>query len=447
VSRLDYAPKLKEIQVTDIQKGLGLFTPKPDKPVSFAALKATLKSAGYTLDSADITVAGTLARDDHSWAIIVQPSGQRLTLDGPNVDQALARAVAGAQVEVTGDWKTVGAGAAAHESISPPAVKIGRGERNEDLYSTSFAEFAKASFVNMDDTPANGRLKAVLLPEPRAPDPAAPAPIRVTSPGLTVYKGGAVTPRLYFIKQHLGTLEVNRQAFDLSVSYTPSPRVQLEIEAPFSRTAYDNRTSSGSGFGIGNITGWAKYRFFRRVKTYGDKQAALRVGLELPTGKKDAPTQAQINVPDFVRQQLTPINGGLSPHFDLAFSHAGGRLIFGGNAEAIFRTERAGFRMGHEQRLSTDLEYVLLPRDYKKPGGELFLVLETTFVHRGTGRLSSVPVAGSRATEYFLAPGLQYAARPRFVIEGSFQFPVVRNTGPLVLRTDRNILFGVKYLF
>jgi hypothetical protein len=194
------------------------------------------------------------------------------------------------------------------------------------------------------------------------------------------------------------------------------------------------------------MTGWAKYRFFRKVKTYGDRQAAFRVGMELPTGKATAPTQTQINAPAFVRQQLTPINGGLTPHFDLAFSQAGGRVIFGGNAEVMFRTERDGFRMGHEQRINTDLEYVI-PRDRLKPGGELFLILETTFVHRGTGRLNGMPVAGSRSTEYYLAPGLQYAARPRFVIEGSYQFPVVRNTGPLVLRIDRNILLGVKYLF
>ena len=122
-------------------------------------------------------------------------------------------------------------------------------------------------------------------------------------------------------------------------------------------------------------------------------------------------------------------------------------MIFGGNAETVFRTERDGFRMGHEQRLNTDLEYVLLPREYTKPGGELFLILETTFVHRGTGRLNSAPVAGSKATEYYLAPGLQYAARPQFVVEGSVQFPVVRNTGPLTLRTDVNLLLGVKYLF
>lgn len=438
VSRLDYAPKLKEVQVTDIQKGLGVFTPKPDKPVSFAALKATLKSAGYTLDSAEITVAGTLAKDDKGWAIIVQASGQHLALEGPSVDQALAGAAAGAQAEITGDWKTTGDGALTHETITPRISKANARPKGS-LYSPSLANFAKATFVTeYEPAPADG----ASMREPSPPG----APIRVTSPGLTVYKGGAVTPRLYLIKQHLGALEVNRQLFEVSVSYTPSPRVQLEVEVPFSRTSFDNKTTSGSGAGVGNITGWAKYRFFRKVKTYGDKQAAFRFGLELPTGKKDAPSQAQINAPAFVRQQLTPINGGLAPHFDLAFSHAGGRVIFGGNAEAIFRTERDGFRMGHEQRLSSDLEYVL-PHDPYKPGGELFLILETIFVHRGTGRFAGSPVAGSRATEYYLAPGLQYAARPRFVIEGSFQFPVVRNTGPLVLRTDRNILIGVKYLF
>jgi len=429
VSRLEFAPKLKEIKVTDFQKGLGVFTPKPDKPVSFAALKESLKKAGYTLAAADINVAGTLARDEKGWAIVVQQSGQRLALEGPNVDQALAGAKPGDSIELTGDWKTVGTGSNTQETISPSPRKSAASRRE-----ISFPVFAKVTF------------REAPIPETAISRSTPLAPIRVTSPGLTVYKGGAVTPRFYFIKQHLGSLDVNRQIFDLSVSYTPSPRLQLEIEAPFSRTAYDDGISSGSGFGLGNMTAWAKYRFFRTVETYGDRQAALRVGLELPTGKRTAPSQTQINVPAFVRQQLTPINGGLSPHFDVAFSQAGGRLIFGGNAEAIFRTERDGFRMGHEQRLNTDLEYVL-PQDPHKPGGELFLILETTFVHRGDGRLDGSRVAGSGATEYYLAPGLQYAAHPRFVIEGSYQFPVVRNTGALALRTDRNLLLGVRYLF
>jgi hypothetical protein len=63
VSRLEFAPKLKEVHITDIKAGLGVFTPKPDKPVSFTALKHSLQKAGYTLDRADITVSGTLMRD------------------------------------------------------------------------------------------------------------------------------------------------------------------------------------------------------------------------------------------------------------------------------------------------------------------------------------------------------------------------------------------------
>lgn len=430
VSRLEFAPKLKEIEVTDIQKGLGVFTPKSDKPVSFAALKVTLKKAGYTLDSADITVAGNLAKSEKGWSIVVPGSGQEILLAGLNVEQAIGSATIGSSIDITGDWKTIGTGPTAYETVSPsrktnPVARAGR---------ASFPIFAQVRFIAPVEV-ENESASAKPL-----------APIRVTSPGLTVYKGGAVTPRLYLIKQHLGDLDVNRQAFDVSVSYTPSPRLQLEIQVPFSRTAYDNGITSGSGFGLGNVTAWAKYRFFRKVKTYGDRQAAFRVGLETPTGKKSAPSQTQIDAPAFVRQQLTPINGGLAPHFDLAFSQAGGRLIFGGNAEVIFRGERDGFRMGHEQHVSTDLEYVL-PKDARKPGGEVFLILETTFVHRGTGRLNGQEVDGSRSTEYYLAPGLQYAALPQFVIEGSFQFPVLRNTGPLVLRTDRNILFGVRYLF
>ena len=98
-------------------------------------------------------------------------------------------------------------------------------------------------------------------------------------------------------------------------------------------------------------------------------------------------------------------------------------------------------------RVNTDLEYVLLPFRYEQPGGELFLILESSFVHRGRGRAGGAEVPGSNSTEYYLAPGLQYAAHPQFVVEGSWQLPVVRNTGPLVLRNDRNVLLGVRYLF
>ncbi|MEP7274624.1 MAG: transporter, partial [Acidobacteriota bacterium] len=154
-----------------------------------------------------------------------------------------------------------------------------------------------------------------------------------------------------------------------------------------------------------------------------------------------------LQIPGFVRQQLSAISGGFSPHADLTYSQAKGRVIFGGNAEGVFRFERDGFRMGHELRLNTDLEYVLFPRKYDRPGGEVFVILETNFVQRGTGRLTGSPVMGSRSTEYYLSPGIQYAMHPRFFVEASLQLPVARATGAQVLRVERSVLVGARLLY
>ena len=450
VSRLQFAPKIKEIHITDIKKGLGSFTPKPDQPVSFTALKGSLKKAGYTLDSAEITVAGTLIRDGQQWWLLVDSTRQRFALEGATVNQVLAEAALNSRVEITGDWKTEGADQAAREVITPrTAKKVEKGTITALRSTINSTGIPAVRFERTSFNPENAELaffpRAVLDTTREETEPL--APIRTTTPGLTVFQGGAITPRLYHVKQHLGNLDVHRQVLDVSISYTPTPRAQVELEVPLMRTSFDNSATSGSGAGLGNITLWSKYRFYRTVKTYGDRQAAVRFGLELPTGKKSAPSEREVNAPSFVRQQLTPINGGLSPHFDVTFSQAGGRFIFGGNIEGILRSERDGFRMGHELRVNTDLEYVLLPREYRAPGKELFLILETSFVQRGRGRVNGTVVEGSKATEVYLAPGLQYAAHPRFVIEGSVQVPVMRHTGPFVLRTDANVLLGVRYLF
>ncbi len=338
VSRLPYAPKLNEIEVTDIKKGLGVFTPLSDKPVSFADLKANLKKAGYVLASADITVSGKLSEESGKWFITSDASGQKFALDGKGL--AALTKTNGSTVEITGLWTTVGKAPNAYESIDPQTTtpKAAVSTYGDRVY------FVNASYV-----------PAVFKTEPAETPKKPAAPIRTTSPGLTVYKGGAFTPRVYFIKQHLAGLDVNRQVVDLSVSYTPTSHVQLELEVPFSRTSFNTPTQSGSGWGFANITAWAKYRFFRTVKTYGDRQASARLGLELPTGKSSFPTFAQLTAPAFVRGQLGSINGGFSPTVDVSFSQAGGKVIFGGNVQATYRTERDGFRLGHEAWRSTPI--------------------------------------------------------------------------------------------
>jgi hypothetical protein len=433
VSRLDFAPKIDEIKITEIKRGLGAFTPKPDRPVSFAALKAGLKKAGYALASAEITVVGTLARDDAGLSVEADVSNQRFAIEGESVKQILGGADAGSRVEVTGDWQTLEKDGASHEVIRPRAARKLAATKTADAFRVGEGKASRGIQVSLD---GSGGEPGLFF-----------SSVRTTGPGLTVYKGGAVTPRYYYTRQHLGNLKVDRNALRVGVSYTPTPTLQLEAETAYQRTSFDDGPRSWSGGGFGNVTLWGKLRFYRALETWGDKQAAIRFGLELPTGSKGAPDESDLAAPEFVRQQLSPINGGFAFHTDLSYSQARHRFIYGANLEATARGERDGFSTGHEVRVNTDFEYVLLPLQYQSPGKELFLLLETSYSYRGRGRLGGREVAGSSASEFYLAPGLQFTASPRLVLEASYQFIVARDAGPLALRADKSVLVGVRYLY
>jgi hypothetical protein len=88
------------------------------------------------------------------------------------------------------------------------------------------------------------------------------------------------------MRQRLGGLKVDRHIMLLDFSYTPTPKLLVEAEIPVTRISFKDEATSSSGEGIGNVLISGKYRFFRQVEAWGDRQAALRFGLELPTGQK-----------------------------------------------------------------------------------------------------------------------------------------------------------------
>ena len=105
VSRLEFAPKRSEISITEVAKGLGQFAPRPEKAVSFDALAATLKKAGYTLAEASATVQGVVERENagresSAWFLRVPESKQRFTLRG------FANLKEGGRATLKGRWKT-----------------------------------------------------------------------------------------------------------------------------------------------------------------------------------------------------------------------------------------------------------------------------------------------------------------------------------------------------
>lgn len=79
VRRLEFAPKNKEMEVTDIATGRFVFRPRPDRPVSLEKLRKEIKNAGYEIAGTRIEVAGALTGDGR---LRVPDTGQVFRLEG-----------------------------------------------------------------------------------------------------------------------------------------------------------------------------------------------------------------------------------------------------------------------------------------------------------------------------------------------------------------------------
>jgi hypothetical protein len=170
------------------------------------------------------------------------------------------------QVEVTGDWKTVSEGKTSREVITPLPAKKAEQRSTENHSRTESVDVSSGG-----GEPFNGSPLPVV------------APIRTTSPGLTVYRGGAFVPRYVDTRQQLGGLKVDRHTLLLGFSYTPTPRIQVEAEIPVTRISYRNAATSASGAGIG------QYHRLRKVSLLSTGRGMGRPssGIALRSGTSD----------------------------------------------------------------------------------------------------------------------------------------------------------------
>lgn len=417
MSRLEFGPDTSQVEITDLKKGLGVFRPKPGKAVSLTQLANALKDIGYKLADAIITLSGTLERSGEDWIVRSSDAKQLFILRGDKVREVAERIGAGKGVRLRGKWQAEFNGSEQREIIINAEV--------EAIPGLPPAEPPAASAA--------------------LPAPIFATPIRTTSPGTIVYRGGAVVPRWNLIKQSLGDLDVSWNILKFGLAYSPTPRTLVEAEIPYVHTSFRSGSISGSASGLGNIIVWGKYRFYRTLAEWGDRHASARFGLEFPTSANNHFLNS--GLPAAVRRQMQPGSGGVSPHLELSYSSGVKRFVYGGSVEQIIRTERDGFHPGHELRANADFEYIFLPRDYRQPTKELFGLLEITYLHRGKAQLHGVSVAETGANVLLLAPGIQYVANPRLLLELSAQMPVRQVIGSQVPRTKVNLLAGIRFLF
>ncbi|MFP3939706.1 MAG: hypothetical protein ACLF0P_05315 [Thermoanaerobaculia bacterium] len=102
MSRLDFGPAAKEMEVTDIATGHFVFAPAEGEEVSFSALDEAIRNAGYEIEAASITVAGAVTDRRH----LETPGGQlfHLTAAGAPPGEPPEGLEPGREVTVRGSW-------------------------------------------------------------------------------------------------------------------------------------------------------------------------------------------------------------------------------------------------------------------------------------------------------------------------------------------------------
>jgi hypothetical protein len=104
-------------------------------------------------------------------------------------------------------------------------------------------------------------------------------------------------------------------------------------------------------------------------------------------------------------------------------------------------------RRGDETQLNLSAQYVLFPRDYARPGHEVFAVLEGTFLDSGDDRLQGRRLAGTGRTAFLLAPGVQYVATERLFLDLSVQVPLWEEADRGEMTERWNVLAQLRYAF
>lgn len=271
-------------------------------------------------------------------------------------------------------------------------------------------------------------------------------PIRTNTPGTGVFIGSGVLAQVVCDERSGGGGELSSCVLIGDFRYTPSTDWVFGVRAALGvdrELELDGRRFSESG--VGDVEVSAKWRFFREVGPWFDRHAAIELGVGLPTGESalaNAPS-----LPAALAPRLTPGTGSTDAFVDFVYQQGQRRVVWGGDLLYRRNGEGAGnYRFGDELRLNLDLEYILFPRVYTRPGHEVFVLLEPSLVYRWDDEMGGrkLPTGG---TELLLAPGVQYIATEQLLMSLSVQLPVRSDLGATALESDWNALVEIRYAF
>ena len=212
-----------------------------------------------------------------------------------------------------------------------------------------------------------------------------------------------------------------------------SDKFQVGLVAPFVNVDLSTIEGEQSNGGIGDIQLFAKYLLYQRDRRNETFRIASKAGVKLPTGDDEGlPALGTGSTDYFVTTVAAWIRGRIG--------------IYG---EGIYRinTSNENVDFGDAVSYNVAFGYRLVPAVYETyPSPQLSVYLELNGTTTSTSARGGDTVASSGGTLVFLSPGIQYVGGRRWLIEGSFQYPIVNNPNGTQLATSWTSSFGLRVL-
>lgn len=275
------------------------------------------------------------------------------------------------------------------------------------------------------------------------------APLRTETPGTGVYRGFALLGAVTVGEEHGdfdGGQDLRETIVATELRYTPATSWSFALTVPrVERSARVAGLGTATLSGLGDLAVTGKYRFFRQLGRWGDRQAAVEFGVKLPTGESRVPVD--LRFPLALRRTLQPGTGSTDALVDLSYQQAHGRFVQALAAGYRANGEDGGYHFGDQAHLRLDAEAIVLPLTYETPGHEVFALLEASLEHRAADTYRGSPLAGTRRTELLLAPGLEYVATEQLALGLSVAFPVVSRVDREGRKSRFNALAEARFAF
>ncbi len=265
------------------------------------------------------------------------------------------------------------------------------------------------------------------------------APLFGESPRTQFFLGTAVRSFGQFQRIEGGGRELKVWTAPAIFSYALATDATLNLVVPYVNKDFETPTRTFNASGIGDITLFGKYTFYRRDLPFGRDQLALIGGLELPSGSTSKGPGLKAAPP------LQLGSGGV----DGIVGVAAGTTRSWYSIEAALRgkinSEAKDFKFGNVLLYDLYLAYQIYP-EWPTPPAQLNLSVEFNGRTSGDNEIDGKDV-NTGGTVLFISPGVQYIVTGNLLFETGVQIPIVNDFPGGALEPDYTVLFGFRYLF